>query len=47
LGEYDGQAEVISLPNIKSIIDDYEFYFVKRLVTVVTNFYLKPMSASS
>ncbi|CAG8689108.1 9006_t:CDS:2, partial [Gigaspora rosea] len=47
LGDYDGQAEVISLLNIKSIIDDYEFYFVKRPVTVVTNFYLKPMSASS
>ncbi|CAG8555105.1 3680_t:CDS:2 [Cetraspora pellucida] len=30
LKNYDGQAEVISLPNIKSIIDDYEFYFIKH-----------------
>ncbi|CAG8771765.1 1638_t:CDS:2 [Gigaspora rosea] len=33
IGDYDGQAKVISLPNIKSIIDNYEIYFVKHPVT--------------
>ncbi|RIB09671.1 hypothetical protein C2G38_2208146 [Gigaspora rosea] len=47
IGDYNGQAEVISLPNIKSIIDNYEFYFVKRLVTKVTNFYLSPVPANT
>ncbi|CAG8681223.1 18212_t:CDS:2 [Cetraspora pellucida] len=47
LGNYDGQAEVISLPNIKSIIDDYEFYFVKHPVTNMTNFYLSSVLANT
>ncbi|CAG8750873.1 13153_t:CDS:2, partial [Cetraspora pellucida] len=45
--DYDAQAEVISLPNIKDIIDDYEFYLSKRPVTAVTNFYLKPFTTNS
>nr|CAG8575819.1 7771_t:CDS:2 [Entrophospora candida] len=38
----EAQAEVISLPNIKDIINDYEFYFTKRSTTTPANFYLKP-----
>ncbi|CAG8631366.1 23843_t:CDS:2, partial [Gigaspora rosea] len=42
LNDRDGQAETISLPNNKHIIDDYEFFFTKRHATAVSNFYLKP-----
>ncbi|CAG8616263.1 13962_t:CDS:2, partial [Cetraspora pellucida] len=44
---YNAQAEAISLPNIKSIVNDYEFYFVKHLMTTVTNFYLIPTLSDS
>ncbi|CAG8774813.1 1027_t:CDS:2, partial [Cetraspora pellucida] len=47
LDNYDAQTEVISLSNIKRIIDDYEFYFTKHPVMTVTNFYLKPVSLNS
>ncbi|CAG8704158.1 2313_t:CDS:2, partial [Gigaspora rosea] len=41
LNDRDGQAETISLPNNKHIIDDYEFFFTKQSATAVSNFYLK------
>ena len=47
IGDYDGKAEVISLPNIKSIIDDYNFYFAKCPVMKVTNFYLSPVPSNT
>ncbi|CAG8796428.1 12628_t:CDS:2, partial [Cetraspora pellucida] len=46
LNDRDGQAEMISLPNNKQIIDDYEFYFTKRPATAVNNFYLKPCTSN-
>ncbi|CAG8776768.1 4342_t:CDS:1, partial [Gigaspora rosea] len=36
------QAELLSLPNDKDIIDDYNFYITKRPLTAPENFYLKP-----
>ncbi|CAG8665505.1 14007_t:CDS:2, partial [Cetraspora pellucida] len=47
LDNRDGQAEMISLPNVKTIIDNYEIYFTKRPATAVTNFYLKPCTPNA
>ncbi|CAG8552223.1 6729_t:CDS:2 [Cetraspora pellucida] len=47
LDNHDAQAEVISLPKIKNILNNYEFYFTKCLVITVMNFYLKPMLLNS
>ncbi|CAG8720842.1 1698_t:CDS:2, partial [Cetraspora pellucida] len=47
LDNRDEQAETISLPNVKIIIDDYEIYFTKHSATAVTNFYLKPCTPNA
>ncbi|CAG8757923.1 336_t:CDS:2 [Gigaspora rosea] len=46
LNDRDAQAETISLPNNKEIIDDYELYFTKHPVNAIANFYLKPCTAN-
>ncbi|CAG8824356.1 30532_t:CDS:1, partial [Racocetra persica] len=46
LSNNNAQAETISLPNIKEIIDDYELYFTKYSATAIVNFYLKLYTAN-